>query len=58
MMGFRQLLKYPNQKMTLKKVSGGRRLLLNEPTDTQTDDFVPSWNFTLWTIFKDESISL
>lgn len=53
MMGFRQLLKYPNQKMTLKKVSGGRRLLLNEPKDTQTDDFVPSWNFTLRIIFKD-----
>lgn len=34
MMGFRQLLKYPSQKMTLKKVAGGRRLLFNEPKHT------------------------
>lgn len=37
MIGFKQLLKYPNQKMTLKKVSGGRRLLLNEPEHKQTN---------------------
>lgn len=47
MMGFRQLLKYPSQKMTLKKVAGGRRLLFNEPKHTHTDktlvrDFSPS----------------
>lgn len=37
MMGFRQLLKQPSQKITLKKVSGGRRLLLIDPVHTHTE---------------------